>query len=224
MDPFRFIVAVGPLAIYLILLGYVNLRRSPLVTTGTRDTALLAFAVSGFVAMGPMELFMPEEAVNRFRGASIVWLLLLGFYGLSITLLILLSRPRLIVYNVTLGHLRPILADLAATLDSSARWAGDSLVMPQYGVQLHLDAFAPMRTVTLKPSGMDQSISGWRRLDADLTQILHEAPVSRNPLGYALIVVGLLILSAALSWIVWQPEMFEQAIKEVLRLKRGQEL
>ena len=224
MDPFRFIIAMGPLAIYLLLLGYVNLRRSPLLTTGTRDTALLAFAVVGFVAVGPMELFMPEEAVIRFRGASVVWLLLLGFYGLCVTLLILLSRPRLIVYNVTLGHLRPVLADLAATLDHSARWAGDSLMMPQYGVQLHLDEFAPMRTVTLKPSGTDQSISGWRRLDADLTQILHEAPVSRNPLGYALIASGLLILGAALWWICWQPELFEQAIREMLRLKPGQEL
>ncbi|MCH8922980.1 MAG: hypothetical protein IIA67_07510 [Planctomycetes bacterium] len=218
MDPFRFIIAMGPLAIYMILLGYVNLRRSPLVTTGTRDMALLGFAIVGFVIVGPMELFMPQEAVNRFGGAAFVWLLLVGFYGLCATLYILLARPRLIVYNVTLGHLRPILADLAATLDQSARWAGDSLVMPQYGVQLHLDAFPAMRTVTLKPNGVEQSISGWRRLDADLSQILHEAPVSRNPLGYALIVGGLLILFAALGWIVWQPELFERAMRQMRRL------
>ena len=125
MDPFRLMITVGPLAIYLILLGYVNLRRSPLVTTGTRDTALLGFAVVGLVIVGPMELFMPEEAVRRFGGAPIVWLLLLGFYGLSVTLMILLSRPRLIVYNATLGHLRPILAELAATLDHNADPDGD---------------------------------------------------------------------------------------------------
>ena len=218
MDPFRFIIALGPLAIYLMLLGYVNLRRTPLVTTGTRDTALLAFAVVGLVIVGPLELFMPQEAIVRFRSASIVWALLLGFYSLCVTLFILLSRPRLVVYNVTPEHLRPILADLAARMDESARWAGDSLAMPQYGVQLHLEAFAPTRTVTLKPNGIEQSISGWQRLDAELSQVLRDAPVSPNPLGYVQITAGLLILSAALGWMCWQPELFEQAMSQMLRL------
>ena len=218
MDPFRFIVAVGPLAIYLILLGYVNLRRSPLVTTGTRDTALLAFAVVGLVMVGPMELFMPRGPVTRLGIDGLVWLLLLAFYSLCVTLLILLSRPRLIVYNVRLVDLRPILADLAATLDHSACWAGDSLVLPQLGVQLHLDEFAAMRTVTLKPNGIEQSVTGWRRLDAELSEVLRDVPTARNPLGYALITIGPLILSVALWWMYWQPKLFEQAMKAMLRL------
>lgn len=218
MDPFRFSIAVGPLAIYLILLGYVNLRRKPLVTTGTRDTALLAFAVLGMVSIGPMELFMPLEAVARFQHAGIVWLLLLGFYGLCVTLFILLSRPRLIVYNVSAGQLRPILADLAARLDPSARWAGDSLVMPQYGVQLHLESFAVMRTVTLKSNGAEQSISGWRRLDHQLSEAMRDAPVSRNPLGYSFITLGLLVLSTALWWVSEKHELVEKTIDEMMRL------
>ena len=57
-------------------------------------------------------------------------------------LLILSMRPRLVVYNITLEQLRPLLADVVARLDSEARWAGESLVMPQLGVQLHLEAVA----------------------------------------------------------------------------------
>ena len=119
---------------------------------------------------------------------------------------------------MTPDHLRPFLADLAARMDESARWAGDSLVMPQYGVQLHLEAFAPTRTVTLKPNGIEQSISGWQRLDTELSQVLRDAPVSPNPLGYVQITAGLLILSAALGWMCWQPELFEQAMSQMLRL------
>jgi 2-keto-4-pentenoate hydratase len=35
-DPLHLIIALGPLAMYLLLMGLFNLTRRPLVTTGTR--------------------------------------------------------------------------------------------------------------------------------------------------------------------------------------------
>ena len=60
MDPLHATIALAPVAVYLLLLGMINLSARPLVTSGLRDSAALGIAASGFVIAGPMELFLPE--------------------------------------------------------------------------------------------------------------------------------------------------------------------
>src|SRR5438105_6368858 len=139
MDPLHLCIALGPLATYLLVLGVINLSRRPVLTTGARDAAALATAVSGLVVAGPMELFLVEEAAAAYGGW--IWGLMVAAYALAVVLIILMLRPRLVIYNATLDQLRPVLAEAVARLDSEARWAGDSLVMPQLGVQLHIEAW-----------------------------------------------------------------------------------
>ena len=74
MDPLHFCIAVAPLAVYLFLLGVLNLKGFPFVTTGSRDGAALAIGMVGFVIIGPMELFFPEGAASRF--GAWVWIML----------------------------------------------------------------------------------------------------------------------------------------------------
>ena len=70
MDSFRLCLALGPLAIYLLLLGAINLSRRPFLVTGARDLAALGVAVAGLVVVGPIELLLPEDANARlFREA-----------------------------------------------------------------------------------------------------------------------------------------------------------
>ena len=127
MDTFSACVAFGPLAIYLLLLGLINVSRRPLVVSGTRETLALGLALMGLVTVGPMQLFMPQEAAARF--GELVWLLLVAFYGLCLTLVIILSRPRLIVYNISLETLRGILDETTRRLDPDTSWAGPSVNM-----------------------------------------------------------------------------------------------
>ena len=49
MDPLHVCIALGPLAMYLLVLGSMNLSTRPMLTTGGRDFAALAIAISGFV-------------------------------------------------------------------------------------------------------------------------------------------------------------------------------
>ena len=49
MDPFRLCLALGPVAIYLLLIGAINMFRRPFLVSGTRDTATLGLALSGFL-------------------------------------------------------------------------------------------------------------------------------------------------------------------------------
>ena len=137
MDPLHFCIAVAPLAVYLLLLGVINLKGRPFVTTGARDAAALSIGLVGFVIAGPMELFFPEGAASRFGGW--VWLMLIVFYGLCISLVVLLMRSRIVIYNISLEQLRPILTNVAMKLDPKSRWAGDSLLMPDKRIHLHVE-------------------------------------------------------------------------------------
>ena len=218
MDAFRLCIAFGPAAVYLLLLGGMNLARRPFLVSGARDAAALGLAVSGFVIVGPMELFFPHDAALYF--GPFVWVLLLACYGLCIVLALLVLRPRLIVYNVSLDQLRPILAELVEQLDSNARWVGDSLILPSLGVQLHLEGFAGMRNVSLVSSGPHQSHGGWRRLELALGAALaSHPPLGRNPRGVSLVSAGLLMV-LAMTWAVSRdPHAVAQSLLEMLRFQ-----
>ncbi len=219
MDPFRLCLAGGPVAIYLLLLGAINLSRRPFLVSATRDAAALGLAVSGLVIIGPLELFFPNAAAIRFEPhAWIVWVLLVALYALSLVLVLLLLRPRLIVYNVSADELRPILADLVTRLDAGARWAGDSLVLPGLGVQLHIDGMARVRNVSLVANGPNQDYAGWRQFEDALRDGLGDFEVPRNPRAASLISAGLLIVLGLILAIARDPQAVAQSLLEMLRL------
>ena len=213
MDPFRLCVALGPVAMYLLLLGAVNLSRRPLLVSGVRDAAALALAISGLVIVGPLELFFPFEAAVRF--GPHVWLLLLALYAMGMALALLPLRPRLVIYNISVDKLRPILAELVDQLDPGARWAGDSLVLPGLGVQLYVDNFAALRSVSLISAGGNQSHPGWRRLETSLGDALAREDVARNPRGMSLISAGLLIIAGIVVAIAQNPQAVAQSLLDI---------
>lgn len=214
MDPLHLIIAFSPLAIYCLLLGYINLARSPMVMTGFVDTALLGIAISGFVVAGPLELFLPHGATQRF--GPFVWLLLIALYGLGVTLVVLMMRPRLVIFNMSGEQLRPILASVAQRLDTQARWAGDNLALSQLGVQLHLERFASMRNVQLVSAGGQQDFSGWRKLEKALRVEMRRASTAANPRGAGLIVAGFLIAALMILSIVRDHQAVAQLWQDFL--------
>lgn len=216
MDPFRACLALGPLAIYLLLIGAINLSRRPFLVSGTRDAAALGLAVSGFVLVGPIELWLPDAASVHF--GPYVWVLLLTFYFLCLVLWLLLLRPRLIIYNISADQLRPILAETVERLDSKAQWAGDMLVVPSLGVQLHVDGLAAMRNVSLTSVGRHQDPLGWRRLEQALGAALSQVSIGRSARGAVLLAAGSLILAGLAYAIGRDPQSAARALFEMLRL------
>lgn len=216
MDPFRLCLTLGPVAVYLLFLGAINLSPRPLVVSAMRDMAALGLALSGFVIVGPVELLFPEAAAARF--GPYVWILLLAFYGLCLLLVVLLLRPRLIIYNVSADQLRNVLAELAPRLDGQARWAGDALVMPTLGVQLYLERAPRSRNVSLVSLGARQSHLGWRELEKRLAAALRDLRVGRNPRGASYVCGGLLLLALLTMTISRDPQAVAQALLEMLRL------
>jgi hypothetical protein len=215
MDPLHVAIALGPLAAYLLVLGLINLSSRPLLTTGGRDAAALALALAGLIVVGPMELFLVEEAAVLYGGW--VWAIMLAAYGLTVLLVILLLRPRVVIYNITLEQLRPLLADVVARLDGDARWAGESLVMPQLGVQLHVEASPLAKNVQLVSSGSQQSLVGWRQVEKGLAAALRRTRTAPNPYGASLISFGLLMAAAITYVLARDPGGVMQALNEMLR-------
>ncbi len=215
IDALHLCIALGPLAVYFLVMAYVNLASRPFLTTGARDVAALGMAIAGFIMAGPMELFLPEAASNRFGGY--VWLLLLAFYGLCLTLVVLLMRPRLVIYNASPEQVRVILAEVVTKLDDEARWAGDSLVLPTLGVQLHVELFGAMRNVQLVSAGPRQSFAGWRSLELALAQTLRNTKSAPNPHGFGLLAASLLLISLMAYQLLSDPTTLVQGLNQMLR-------
>jgi hypothetical protein len=216
MDPLHLCIALGPLAVYLLLLGAINLSPRPFLTRGSCDTAVLAVAISGFVVAGPMELFLPEVAAARFGG--FVWLLMLVGYALVVMLLAMLMRPRIVIYNMSGDQLRPILADVVGELDPEARWADEGLVLPNLGVQLHVESFAALQNVQLVATGVEQNSRGWRRLEAGLRAALGDTQVAPNRRGFSFILFGLLMIALVAFSMFSDQQAVVRALNEMLRL------
>lgn len=215
MDPLRFCIIVAPLGVYLLLIGLINMQRRPFVTTGARDAAAIGIAISGLMIAGPMELFFPESAAGRF--GPFVWLLLIAFYGLCVSLVVLLMRPRLTIYNLSPEKLRPILANTALRLDPKSRWSGLSLHMPSLSVHLNLEGNSWMNNTQLVAVGPDQRFEGWRLLEKELRGQLKELRSESVVFGVTFISMASVLAIAAILWMVAQPDEVAQSLADMLR-------
>ena len=191
MNAFVVCLSLIPLAVYFLLLGVIHASRRPFLVSGSMDMAALCAAAFGMVFAGPMNLFFPVNAAIRF--GTYVWLILGILYFLIAMLIILYSRPRLIVYNIDKTTLEEILEKIANRLDDQSCWAGDSLFMPQEGITLHLECVSGLKNVTIVSNEKNASRLRWRNLKLLLSSELKKTVVSRN---YRSII--LFLLSAAL--------------------------
>jgi hypothetical protein len=212
-DPLRLAIALVPLAAYCLLLALVNARQRPFVTTGGCDLAALGAALTGLILVGPIELFRPEAASADY--GSYIWVFLIVFYWLLVWLAVLVARPRLVVYNIRGEELRPVLAEVARKLDSHARWAGDSLSLPNLGVTLHMECFEIMRHCSLVSSGGKQDMAGWQHVSAELRTHLATLRVSPNPRALGLMLAATALFAVSVLHMLNNPQQVAQAVKEM---------
>jgi hypothetical protein len=216
IDPLHFCVGALPLAVYLILQGILNLRRRAFVTTGARDSAALAIGIVGLIIIGPLKLFFPEGAASRF--GLFTWLMLLTFYGLCVALAVLLMRSRIVIYNISLEHVRPILTNLARQMDSNSRWTGDSLWLPNSRINLFVETVSWLRNIELIAGGNQQSYESWRKLQKELDDSLRRIPVNPNPIGILFMIGGLALAAAAIIWMLVDQQSVRASFRELLML------
>lgn len=197
-------IALLPLGCYLLGLAWAHLRRRPLAVSGVFDGVMLAVAVSGLAVVGPLALLVPVTG-----GSPWSWPVLAFLFALCVAVCVLVSRPRLVVYNITLEQFRPLVAEVVAALDPKARWAGESAALPDRGFQLHIEGNAPMRTVSIVNVGERSSAEGWGEFTRRLRRAVRGLRVRRSPWGalFACLGCGLLVAATFLvigpSWLPW---------------------
>lgn len=216
IEPFPLILAFLPLAAYLLLIGSVRLFAAPLVTTAARDAAALAVGISGLVAIGPAELFFPAPAAAAMGGY--VWLVLLLFYVLAVSLVILSMQPKLVVYGISADGLVAPLHRAAAELDADA--VADprrrQVHLPTLGVRLRVDG-SPLLDVA-QVAAFEQHLSPafWNRLLALLRREVKTAPRSFSVAGVLMILAGSLFSLPPLLAVLISPEEVVTGFKEWL--------
>ena len=216
MDPLHLTIALGPLAIYLLLLGLINLAPFPFVSSGSRELTALAIAISGLIVVGPMELFIPEMAFVSM--GPYVWVLMIGNYCLGVLLLVLAARPRLVIYNTTGEMVYEVMKKVVDQIDPDARWAGNALNSPKLGVQLSIETFAYMRNVQLISSRSRQNRHGWRMLEAELSKALRSVKVDPNPWAWSLIGFSVMIVAVIAVQMFRHGGDVANTLHEMLRL------
>ena len=181
------------------------------------DAAWLAFGITGLVIIGPLNLFLPDAATQRF--GPYVWLLVLGFYSLSVMLYLLVARPRLVVFNIQPEKLRSVLDEVIHRLDSQAQVAGDAIHAPQLAVQLHLDVAPTMRNISLVATGISKANRAGSDLLGELKKSLRRVEVTRPIQGDSH------FLPSAFCWRVGRlcncckrPPTCGSAIRDMLRM------
>jgi hypothetical protein len=191
--------AVVPLGLYLLGVGGLHLRRRPSTLSGSFDFALLAAGVAGLVLVGPLALLAPlAGGIPSVAGVPV---LLAGFL-LAVATAVLAMRPRLVIYNITLDQLRPVVAEVVAGLDTSARWAGETAALPSRGIQVHLDGRGSMRSVSVVAVGARTSPEGWTEFSRRLRQAVGRLRVRSSPWGGLFAGLGGLVLAVALAFAV----------------------
>lgn len=195
-------MALVPLAAYLLGLAWAHLRRRPLAVSGLFDVTVLAAAISGLVLAGPLALLLPVAG-----GAPWGWPVLAFLFALCVAVCLLVSRPRLVVYNISVEQFRPLVAEVVSALDPRARWAGESAALPDRGFQLHIEGNGPLRVVSVVNVGERSSAEGWGEFTRRLRRAVRQARVRRSPwgpvfagLGCALIAAAVVLAIGAAPW------------------------
>lgn len=214
MSLVHFTIAAVPVAVYLILIGGLRLRRRPLITTGWRDTLTLGIAASGLMAIGPMQLFFPAQAAARWH--SWVWLALFALYVLGLTLVLLSSKPRLIAYGMDDSQFRHALAMAAEEVDSGSAWNGDVLSLPSSGIQLAVEATGATRVHQVVHVGLLNNLQDWLRLEKSFVQVGSGISCPRSPAGWPLVLGGVLLLVSAIAPMLSDPANSMAQLKEFL--------
>jgi hypothetical protein len=187
-------IGLVPLGGYLLVLGLVHLRRRPLAVSGPLDSAALAGGLVGLVLIGPIPLIEPAVHAGRWG-----WMLLVIVGLTALAVGVLASRPRIVVYNVSLEQMRPIVAEVVLGLDPSTRWAADTAALPSRGIQVHVERGA-MRCVSLVALGPRPSPEAWGEFCRRLRRAVAALPVRSSPWSGLFILLGVCLLSAAI-WV-----------------------
>lgn len=202
-EPFTILLALLPMIGYLVVFSLIRLSGRALVTTGARDIAALAIAISGMLVIGPGELllmFFLNAAATLY--GPLVWIALGSFYALTVSLIALTTPPKLVVYGRTPEELFEPLLAAARQIDAGTVGDANSLQvsLPNIGIRLRVDGQRGMDYAQVLSFEPNMSLRFWSKL---LAALRSEVRAKATPLprrGFAMLFVAIGLCSI----LVWK--------------------
>lgn len=213
-----------PLAIYLLVLGFLNRHRHPLLVSGVWDGIGLIFGVSGFLLFaGPAILSALSERWRLFwllgkgdisaavaEGAWPMWMFLACLYFLLIVggsaWYLWRQRSHTAIYNTDADTIERTVIDICKERGINPMRSGDLFLFgaspsSDFGGEpsaiLEIDSFPLMRHVTLR---WEPAVSPLRRIvETELRLRLSETVADDGLLGGWLLILGFVLLSFDLT-------------------------
>ena len=201
MHFFSTLTALTPCSLYLLFLGIINLSQKTRMLTGRQDLIALSFGVSGLVIVGPLQVLLPQAGIIRF--GIHVWYPLVVLYIFGVLWLVILSRARLVLYNVNQDDFAGILSHLMEREEWTDLRHGNVVQISELGIQFEILPVVPMKNITLRATHTEQSTAGWQGLHQSLQKELESHHSLRNGLGWIYIASGLMI--ATVGWAFFPP-------------------
>ena len=190
------LTALGPLSIYLIFLGLVNLSSKTRLLTGRQDFTALSLGVSGLIVVGPIQVFLPQGAMIRF--GSNAWYPMILLYLFCTTWLLLLNRPQLILYNLKKKEFFCFVKNIVRRGKWTVHAHGNVMQIDELGIQFEIISFAAMKNITLRATRSEQSMAGWGVLRKALLTEFQTHHAGFNGVGVCFVACGLIV--AAVGW------------------------
>ena len=191
--------ALMPIAIYLIYLGTLNLSRRPRALLGAIDSLALSIGVSGLVIIGPLQMLLPSTAMVRF--GENVWYPMVLLYFFGVTWLLLLSRPRLVIYGIRSHTFQMCLSSVLTRNQWSADQNENIVRIHELGIDFEVCVFPMMQNVILRPVQSQQSLGVWRKLRAEMTTELQEQSACNYGVGFGLLLCGLAVAAIGCTFL-----------------------
>lgn len=221
LDYLRLALGLLPLGIYLLVMGLLTIKRKPTLITSGQEALLVGFALSGFVLIGPIELFFPTGAYATL--GEWVWFILLLLYGLIVVLFSLQRAPGWSVLGLDSQCLRAVLSQVLKDASIEHAWLGNQIEIPQWNLRAIVEpsrGFA--NTSHLSPCGKQHHLIGWYELEKHVaTSGVFLNSQSPRHLGTLIRAACLITLSAAclmvsVMFIDWDMDRIQKLITRIL--------
>lgn len=216
MITFSIILALGPIAVYCIVIGAMHLRRRPKVVSGGRDLGCLGLAMIGLFLVGPAELLFPQAAFNLI-GIG-VWGVILLLYLFMLLFAILNTKPRLVVFGLEDDSLVVQLDHVLQQLDPSTKWLSHSFDSPLLGIQGVVESAGPSSISQIVATKSEQNLVGWHTLQLALSTNFKFIEIERRPVGQLWISLGAILLGFIGYTLFNHTTLISHEIREMLRI------
>ena len=204
MIPEPFITVVMAVAVYFLILGLLNSRKTPQLLTGPEDSLLL---------IGSVCLLIVPALIGRLSATGLLAALGLAVGG-AVGYLVL-SRPRVwVVYNLRAAHADTLVQDVLSTMGRSFVRDRRQFILSE-GARVEVNCFALLRSVSIRLHGGDEQLR--RQFGRLLTKATTTMSAETSPGAMALLLVAMAMLIAPLTFAAHRAGEIVRLISDLLQ-------